>query len=279
MKIFKNKISIIDIISYLIIFFAITFTLFPILWAFLASFKVGRDVISFPPKIFFTPTLENYRTIIKGGIIESVISTIGITAGTTFLAVFVGSLAGYGLARFKSWVFSAFGVVIFSMRFLPMAAVIIPLFLLFVNFGLVGTRLGLILAYQIFALPFVLYLMWSFFSRIPVELEEAAWIDGCTRFSAFIRVVLPNSLNGIGAALVLIAILSWNQFFIPLILGGTKMNIITMGILSYSGAEQAAVKWGPLSAWAIVIIAPIIVFTFAVNRLLIRGLRGGIAEE
>ena len=146
--------------------------------------------------------------------------------------------------------------------------------MLFNQLGLTGTRLGLILSYQVFCLPLTIWLTWGFFSQIPLELEEAALIDGCNRFTAFRHVVLPLALPGIGAATVVTTIFSWNQFFIPLILGGRDARVIATEIARYSGAEDAIAQWGPLAALSVVIVLPVILVGFTLNRYLIRGLLG-----
>jgi multiple sugar transport system permease protein len=246
----------------------------PVLWTFLSAFKHGRDIVAFPPVFVFQPTLDHFRQVFAQDLWTPLRNTAIVTAGSVALAITAGSLGGYALARFRSPLFKTLGLGVFTMRFLPTIVFILPLFVLFTEIGLTGSHLGLILAYQVFCLPLTIWLTWGFFAQIPVELEEAALIDGCNRLTAFLRITLPLAMPGIGAATVVTTIFSWNQFLIPLILGGREARVITTEIARYSGAEDAIAQWGALAALSVVIVTPVIAMGFALNRFLIRGLLG-----
>jgi multiple sugar transport system permease protein len=263
-----------DIVAILVLALALVFALTPVLWTALNAVKPGSDIVAFPPVLFFTPTLEHFRTVVAQDLATPLWNTALVTAGAVVVSVTAGSLGGYALSRFRHPLFKTLGFAVFAMRFLPTIAFILPIFMLFNQLGLTGTRLGLVLAYQVFCLPLTIWLTWGFFSQIPFELEEAALIDGCNRFTAFRHVVLPLALPGIGAATVVTTIFSWNQFFIPLILGGRDARVIATEIARYSGAEDAVAQWGALAALSVVIVLPVIVLGFALNRYLIRGLLG-----
>jgi len=254
----------------LILFVAV----FPVLWTLLNAFKRGTDIVTYPPKLFFTPVLDNFATVFAQGLATPLLNTLIVTTASVALSVVVGSLAGYALARFQGGLFKGMGLLVFSMRFLPTIVIILPIFLLFRDLHLVGTHLGLTLAYQLFALPFTIWITWGFFAQIPEELEQAASIDGCNRLQAFSYVTLPLAMPGIGAAALVNTIFCWNQFLIPFILGGSDARVITTEIARYSGAEDAVAQWGPLAALAVVIAAPVLLIGLALNRYLLRGLLG-----
>lgn len=263
-----------DLVAILVLGLVLALALTPVLWTALNAVKPGGDIVAFPPVLFFTPTLEHFRTVAEQDLATPLWNTALVTAGAVVLSVTAGSLGGYALSRFRHPLFKTLGLAVFAMRFLPTIAFILPIFMLFNQLGLTGTRLGLVLSYQVFCLPLTIWLTWGFFSQIPFELEEAALIDGCNRFTAFRHVVLPLALPGIGAATVVTTIFSWNQFFIPLILGGRDARVIATEIARYSGAEDAVAQWGALAALSVVIVLPVIVIGFALNRYLIRGLLG-----
>lgn len=263
-----------DLIAWTVLGLALVVAVGPVLWTFKSAFKQGRDIVAFPPVFVFEPTLDHFRQVFAQDIGTPLVNTALVTVGAVSLAIVAGSLGGYALSRFRAPLFKALGLGVFTMRFLPTIVFILPLFVLFTEIRLTGSHIGLILAYQVFCLPLTIWLTWGFFSQIPFELEEAALIDGCNRLSAFVRVILPLALPGIGAATVVCTIFSWNQFLIPLILGGRDARVITTEIARYSGAEDAIAQWGALAALSVVIVLPVIVLGLALNRYLIRGLLG-----
>jgi len=247
--------------------------IFPVLWALVSSFKSSLDITAMPPKIIFSPTLEHYNYVFSQGIAEPLINSAIVVAGTVILVFVAGCPAAYGLARFKTKLTKGISGFVFGMRFLPTVAFALPLFLVFSEIGLTGTRIGLILSYQMFALPTVLFMMWSFFVNIPPEVEEAAKIDGCGHLGVFFKIALPMVAPGIAAALIICAIFAWNHFFLALILGG-NVEVATMTLNSFTGGEDIAMQWGPLYAYSVMITAPIIVLGYSASNYLIKGLSG-----
>jgi multiple sugar transport system permease protein len=264
----------VDVLAWSILGAALIMAVLPFLWTLLNSFKLGRDIATVPPKVVFQPILDNYTTVFSINVHELLLTTAIVTVGTVTTAITIGSLGGYALARYRHGVFKLLGLWVFSERFLPTIVFILPLFIMFTELGLTGTRFGLVLAYQLFALPVTIWLTWGFFSQVPYELEEAAMMDGCNRLQAFLKVALPVALPGIGAAAVVTTIFSWNQFLVPFILGGRHAQVITTQVARYVGGEDVAAYWGELSALAVIIVAPVILLGFALNRTLLRGLLG-----
>jgi multiple sugar transport system permease protein len=250
------------------------FVLAPLYWVFVTSIKPSDDYLAVPPVWFpdeptmvhFTAALFAYRGLT--GLINSII----ISVSATLLSVLVGSLMAYSLARFQTGgQHLAFWVL--SQRFLPPIAIILPLFLNYRLFGLQDTHLGLILAYTVFTLPVSVWMMFAYFRGMPRSLEEAALVDGCTRWTAFWRVAVPLAAPGVVAAAVFVFIACWTEFFFALVL--TSRDAFTLptvfrAFLSFQGAQ-----YGEASALAIVSLVPSIILGVLVQKHLVRGLTLG----
>ncbi len=248
----------------------------PILWTFLSSFKIPTDIATMPPKLLFTPTLENYRIVIEqGSLLPGLRSSVIVTLGATILSLLIGAPAAYYLARSAGTVAVGLGGIVMSTRFIPVIVLLIPLLIAFRSLRLTGSLYGLMIAYQLATLPFVILVLWAAFTQIPRELDEAVLIDGGTPFTAFLRVNLPLAAPSLGAATILAALFSWNQFIIPVIIGsGGGAPLAIMGFARYSGGEEALADWGALSAWASILMLPMIAGAFVVQRHLIAAFGG-----
>lgn len=251
---------------------AVVLIIFPVFWTFMTSIKIPRDIAVYPPLLIFEPTISNYIQIFREGVAAQLWTTFYVTIGATIITLVAGVPVGYALARFKSKYFHIIGFVIFSMRFVPIVAVLVPLLIIFRNFGLSGSPFGLIIAYQLFTLPVVVYIIWGFISKVSIDYEEAALIDGATRFQVFYRIILPIIKPGLLATVVLVLLLSWNQFTLPLILGTGDTPVISMGVMKYIGTVDMPGMWGPMSAWAIIATIPMIVIYLMLQKYLLMGL-------
>lgn len=265
-----------DVASYAIIAITLIVAVTPILWTFLSSFKFATDIATVPPKLLFTPTLENYRIVVEqGSLLPGLRSSIVVTLGATVLSLLIGAPAAYYLARSGGFVAVGLGGIVMSTRFIPVIVLLIPLLIAFRSLRLTGSFYGLMIAYQLATLPFVILVLWAAFTQIPRELDEAVLIDGGTPFTAFLRVNLPLAAPSVGAATILAALFSWNQFIIPVIIGsGGGAPLAIMGFARYAGGEEALADWGPLSAWASILMLPMIAGAFVVQRHLIAAFGG-----
>jgi multiple sugar transport system permease protein len=165
------------------------------------------------------------------------------------------------------------GIWILLTRLAPPVAFVIPLYVVFTRLRLINTFQGLTIAYLTVTLPFVIWVMTGFFQGIPEELEDAARIDGCTRFGALIRVVLPLAAPGVVTASIFSLVMSWNQYFYPLILGGRNTNPAPLIIATFVNFEGP--NWGVHAASGIAVVAPVLLFTLVAQKGLVRGLMGG----
>jgi multiple sugar transport system permease protein len=284
-----------DVAAYVILSVWMVFTLFPVVWLLLSSVKEPPDVFAMPPQWIFVPTLHNYEVVLGLTIpteLETVtettvgtglspfprflLNTVVVAVGTTVLALGLGSAAAYALTRFYHRQRNSLLIGVMITRLVPPVVLIIPIYVIWRNFDLLDTHIGLILAYLTFALPFVIWMMRGFLLDIPVELEEAAMIDGASRFQALIRVVLPLAAPGLAATAIFVILLAWNDFFYALILTSGNARTVTPYIGGF--ITDKAILWGRLYASSAIIMLPVLIFGLAVQKQLAHGLTGGAVK-
>jgi multiple sugar transport system permease protein len=250
-------------------------TVVPLGWMVLSSFKPPDALTTSTPTLAFTPTLEHYGALFSGGNnIGPYIRNSLLAAGiSTMIAVVLGCLAGYGLARsrFRGKDHVAFWII--SQRMAPIAAVILPLFVIFRFTGLLGSTAGLIVAYLTFNLPFAIWIMNAFFAELSPSLEEAALMDGATRWSAFRDVALPLVLPGIATTAILCLVFSWNDYAFAVTFSGPDSQ--TLPIAASQLVTQTSIDWGQLTAIGTIVVAPMILVGLIVRKWLVTGLTLG----
>ncbi|MEA2132715.1 MAG: multiple sugar transport system permease protein [Solirubrobacteraceae bacterium] len=250
-------------------------TLVPLLWMLLSSLKPTSDLASTTPKLAFTPTLEHYQALFSGGnhVGGYIVNSLVAAGVSTLIAVGLGTVAGYGLARssFRGKDHVAFWII--STRMAPIAAAVLPLFVIFRATHLLGTTTGLVVAYLSFNLPFAIWLMNAFFADLPPALEEAAMIDGATRWTAFRRIALPLVLPGVATTAILCLVFSWNDYAFASTFSGPDSQ--TLPIAASQLVTQTNIDWGQLTAIGTIVVAPMIVVGLVVRRWLVTGLTLG----
>jgi multiple sugar transport system permease protein len=250
-------------------------TLVPVFWMVLSSFKTLTDVLSTTPLVVFEPTLENYISLVSGGnnLLSYFRSSILAAGISTIIATTLGCFAGYGLARldFRGKRHLAFWII--STRMAPIAAVILPLYVGFTFLHLINTIWGLIIAYLSFNLPFAIWIMNAFFADLPKGMEEAALVDGATRFQTFWRVALPLTAPGIVTTAILCLVFSWNDYAFAVTFTGPGSQ--TLPVAASQLITQTGVNWGQLTAIGTVVALPMVVVGLAVRRYLVKGLTLG----
>jgi len=265
----------------------LAWTVFPFVWILLTSLKSSGDMLAVPPKFVFTPTIDNYTALVIGeqrGQTSSTrpdfprffLNSMIISIGAVALSVAAGIPAAYALARFTFPLKNALAFVLMSFRFVPFIAFVIPLYLLYQRLGLYNTHAGLIFAYQLITLPFTIWMLRSFFMEIPLEIQEAAKIDGCSWFGVLTRVILPLAMPGISVTVILGFIFSWNAFNYPLMLAGRQTFPVTVGAIQFISYEQ--VLWGQMAAATIVAALPQLVLSLMVQKYIVRGLTMGAVK-
>jgi multiple sugar transport system permease protein len=253
--------------------------LLPIAWMLLTSVKQPRDIFTTPPRIFFTPTLETYATYLFGGDLPArMLNTLIVAGGSGLVSIVAGAMAGYALARVKLRGAATIGILILLSRGVPPIALAVPMFLVARAMGLLDHHITLILAYCTFLIPYVMWLMRGFFKALPEELEEAAKIDGCTRFGAFFRIIVPISLPGLLSTLIFSIILAWEELLFALVLTNRAASTIPVVISGIAGDTVNGANWGALTAVGTMTVIPVVIFALLVQKWLIQGLADGATK-
>jgi multiple sugar transport system permease protein len=250
----------------------------PLLWAFLISIRPTESIMAFPPVLLAPPTLEHYDTIFRSIPLQTYLANSFTAVGTaTVLSLMLGSLAGYGLARYNFRGRRDLLFWILSLRILPPSAVVVPFYILFSLSGLLQSILGLTLAYTLLTLPLSIWLMRSFFLAIPRELEDAARVDGCSEIGVLRRVSLPLAAGGALVTTVFCFIFAWNDYIFALTLTSSRNHTVTVGMSRMITLDR--IDWGALMAGAFIAALPIIVLTLMAQKYILRGLTFGFFER
>ena len=252
----------------------VVFVLVPLYWVIITSIKPSKDYLTVPPVWFpADPTLVHYTAALfsyRG--LQGLINSLIISSAATLLSAAMGTMMAYSLARFRTGgQHLAFWVL--SQRFLPPVAIVLPIFLLFRGWGLYDTHIGLILAYTFMTLPLSVWMMYAYFRQLPKSLEDAALVDGLSRWQAFRMVAVPLAAPGLAAAAVFVFISVWTEFFFALILTSRyafTLPTIFRAFLGFQGAQ-----YGEACALATTSLVPSIVLGMLVQRHLVRGLTLG----
>lgn len=248
----------------------------PPLWMLLTSLKSGRDVFVIPPVIKFRPTLANYAAVLsRPGLGKIIQNTLTVSIIATICTQVIGTLAAYSMARFRTGGKPLMYTTL-VMRVIPPVVLGLPFFLLYSRLGIVDTIPGLILAYVAFLLPNTIWLLLAFFNDIPISIEEAALVDGCSKFGTFCRVVLPLAMPGIVVTTIYNAMGAWNHFYYALILAPSKTRVLSVEASQFVG--EYVVQWGEVSAIGALLILPPIIVVFFIQRYLVKGLALGAVK-
>jgi multiple sugar transport system permease protein len=263
--------------AYLVIGVYLVAVALPVLWMVLASFKTRAQVSELPPKIFFSPTLDNYREVFRDSDFPRyLLNSTTVAIASTILSVGLGFLAAYAFVRLRRRRNDGLLFWILTMRMVPPLAVLVPFFSMMSTFGLYDTRQGLALVYTTFNLPIAVWLLLGYLDKIPVSIEEAAMTDGCSRLSAIWSVVLPLAAPGLFATAVICMLLSWNEFAFALNLTGEEAKTLPVFLTAWD--TQRGVNWGPMTASALLVVTPVIVAAAVFQKWLVRGLTFGATK-
>jgi multiple sugar transport system permease protein len=264
-------------VSYLLAIAATAFFAFPVYWMVASSFKNELDISHYPPVWSFTPTFDNYAKLMTElDAWDAFVNSAAIVALATSVAMVCGTMAAYALARFdvKGKEIIAFEVL--SIRMLPPIVSVIPMFIIARSLGIFDTYWLLAAAYALSGLPFVVWVMRVFIRDIPQSIEEAAMIDGCTRFETFWRVTLPLLLPGLAATMVIVFMFAWNEFLLASML--TSQEAKTLPVIAANAIKPKAIAWGLASAAGVVMSLPVVFLVLLMQRYLVRGLTLGAVK-
>ena len=265
--------------SRFLIVFVVFIYLIPIYWIILTSLKSGSDISAQIPQFFFRITFENYQKLVESQYFSQLRNSIIIGFTSTILAVVIGTLSAYAFSRFKVSGEDDLLFFILSTRMLPPIVIVIPVYLMYTVLRLRDTHFGLILLYTTFNLSFAVWLMKGFIDEIPTEYEDAALVDGYTRFQAFRMIVLPQAATGIAATAVFCLITAWNEFAFALVLTEVGGNTITAPPSIVSATGKTGYDCGKVAAGTFIFLVPIAIFTFLVRKHLLRGVTFGAIKK
>lgn len=248
--------------------------LFPPFVMLLTSIKSDLDAMAFPPKWLFRPTFKNYLQIFQTStFVRHLANSLIVAAANSVVSLALGSMAAYGLARYRFRGSDNLAFWILSVRMMPPVAAIIPMYIIMKNLRLLDTPWCLVIIYLTFNLPFVVWMMKGFFEDLPPEIEESAFIDGCSDFKVFRTISLPLVAPGLAATAILAFIFSWNEFLFALILTGIRATTLPVGIIGYM--KETGINWGYMTSGGILALAPVVLFTALVQKNLVKGLTLG----
>jgi multiple sugar transport system permease protein len=269
-----TTLKIVPMLRYLaVILVALAFT-FPFIWMILASFKAQTDIMDPARILTFNATWDNYLNVFNQySFLPYMLNSLWVAVASTFFSLVLGLPAAYAIARFRM---HNMGLVLLAARIVPGITFLIPWFILFTQVHLVGSFASLILSHMLVGMPFIAWVMISFFEALPIELEEAAQVDGTTAIGAFFRVTLPLSTPGIITGSILSFIFSWNNFMFSLVLANEKTRTLPVAIFSF--ISYASIDWGGLMAAAVIITIPVLIITLFVQRYVISGLTAGATK-
>jgi multiple sugar transport system permease protein len=253
---------------------------FPYFWQFLTALKPPRELYAMPatwwPSELYLASFV--RVFTERPFLIFIRNSLLIAGATTLLAIVVGALAAYALARLpiRGRMLILGGILAATM--FPGTSIIGPLFMVISGLGLVNTFPGLIWPYTSFALPFTVWVLTNFFGQIPLELEEAAEVDGCSPMQAFLRIILPLAAPGLATAAILVFIAAWNEFLFAVTFTRTNdLRTVPVGIASFTGIRDE-VPWGEVSAAAVIVTLPLIILTIIFQKRIVQGLTAGAVK-
>jgi len=262
--------------------------LFPFYWLFTTSLKRPLHVSRGPlyvPYLDYQPTGEHWDYLFNeqgDSLFRHFRNSFIAATGSTILAVIIGAMGGYGLARYRyywrglGWGNDSIAFWIISQRFLPPALFVVPFLLLYSRLNLVDTHFGLILAYTMFNIPFAVWIMRDFFMGLPPDLEESALVDGATPWQAFVRIVLPLSTPGLVSVAIFSFVFSWNEFLYALML--TNFEAITLPVLIAGQNNTRGIQWWFISALTLAAVTPVILIGLFLERYITKGLTAGAVK-
>lgn len=248
--------------------------LMPVLWLINVALKTQAQLFVRTPTFIFQPTLDNFTiALTRYGILKDALNSLIIAGCSTAITLVFATLFVYGITRYRFRLRNPLLMWILNLRMLPPIAVVIPFYVVYADFGLTDTFLGLILAYLPITMPLAIWLLYGFAQDMPRSIDEAARIDGASRWRVFFDMVLPLMRPAIAVAGTFCFLEVWNEFTLALILTGSRTKTVSIGMSEF--ITEHAVEWGPMAAAALMLLLPLLIITYFLQRSLVRGLTLG----
>lgn len=251
---------------------------FPLIWAVIVSLKSETEVLAYPPRVIFEPTIQNYKDALFGGIsiVPSLVTSMIVSTITTVLTIVMAVPAAYAFARLKLRGKKWLGFYTLATQMVPPVGLVIPYFLILNRIGWLDSFQGMITVYLSFSLPFAIWLLVSYMEDIPLEMEEAALLDRASRFQALWYIILPQVKGGIAVTTIFVFLNAWNEFLFAVQLGGNTVRPVTVAMYNFVSVEQTL--WAKLSAAALVAMVPVILIGIFAQKQIVKGLTVGAVK-
>ena len=275
----KKKKIIEDIATYAAIIVMLFFTLLPILILFFNAFK-SNDTFMFQTGLLPDDwTLDNFTHVIeKANFLLYIKNSLIVGVVVTAITIIVTGMSGYALSRFKGKIFTGFKVVTYAYQLVPLVLILVPLFVIVRTMGLFDSLLSVILCYIAFEVPLCSWIMKGYFDTIPIDIEESAFIDGCTRMQSFSRIIIPLALPGVASAAVITFNYTWCEYMLAnLFINDENVKTITVGLSTF--VEQNNTRWGYMMAGAVLASIPAILLIILAQKYVVQGLSSGAVKE
>ena len=274
-KYFKTKRGlfgfILGVMAYLIFF------LLPIIWILVISFKPNSEAIQIPPKLIFKPIFDNYITVFSNTtLMKSIINSFIISTSVTALTVICAVTSAYAFTRFQSAGSKGLSTLILITRMIPGIVLGLPLFIIASKIHILDTYFIMIIAVTTFALPFQIWMLFGFFQQIPKSLDEAALIDGCNWYQAFLKIILPAASPGIAATAIMTFLFCWNDLFFAVVLTRSAVKTAPLAVLEYVGFRNF--NWAAIMASGVILMIPTLIVGFSFQKYMIKGLTAGAVK-
>ncbi len=261
----------------LVMVIMLVWTIGPVLWLFITSIKPDNIVSAMPPVLFFAPTLQNYQALIQSpDFSRYLVNTLIVASVTSLLASAIGFLSAYSFTRFRYRGSTFLPLFYLVVRMVPRISLVLPFYSLATWAGILNTKTALIVSYTAFALPFGIWMMIGFLQELPIDLEEAAAVDGCSRYQILTNIVMPLVAPGLATTAIFAFLLGWNEFLFSLILSGPESRTLPVMVAGFE--TDRGILWGQFSAAAVSIMLPVVAVALVLQRHIVRGLTMGAVK-
>ena len=257
----------------------LTFSLFPLYWVFLTSIKTKKDWLTLPVKFIFKPTLEHWKNVLlSSDFIQYYKNSLIIAISVACVILVVGTMAAYSLARGKYKFRDNISFFILSQKMMPAVAIVLPIYLIASRLNALDRLETLIFINVAFNLPLAVWMLRGYIQSLSLSIEEAALVDGCSRFGAFIKIGIPQMVPGIMSTILLIFIYTFNEFFFALILSGTKARPVSVAVIHFLPTGVRGTMFGEAAVASILIMIPTLIFAIFMQRYLVKGISLGAGK-
>jgi ABC-type glycerol-3-phosphate transport system permease component len=265
---------------YMVLFLFVLSALLPYVWIFSTAFKNFSEIFIIPIRVIPRDfTLENFKAVLYGHMEfgQKFMNSLIVTTATTLLSLAVSIPCAYALTRFKMNGKRFLLQTILVSQMIPIAVLLIPLYIIIVKLGLLNTFASLVVANLTFSVPFVVWVLYGFFTGLPISIEESAMIDGCSRFQTLIKIVLPSAAPGLAASSAYTFITAWQEYMFALtFIDSQRKFTLPIALTSYIG--QYGTQWGNLMAASLLVTLPVIILFFGIQTLMVKGLTAGAVK-